>query len=32
LGVAPGVYIYLIESLVSGHEGESFVGKLAIVK
>ena len=32
LGVAPGVYIYLIESLVPGHEGESFVGKLAIIK
>ena len=30
--VMPGIYIYHIESKVSGHEGESFVGKLAIVK
>lgn len=32
LGVAPGVYLYRVESLVPGHEGESFIGKLAIVK
>ncbi len=32
LGVAPGIYIYLVESLVPGHEGETFIGKLAIVK
>ncbi len=32
LGVAPGVYVYRVESLVAGHEGESFIGKLAIVK
>jgi hypothetical protein len=32
LGVAPGIYIYRVESFVSGHEGESFIGKLAIVK
>lgn len=32
LGVAPGIYIYRVESLVDGHEGESFIGKLAIVK
>jgi hypothetical protein len=32
LGVAPGIYIYRVESLVPGHEGESFIGKLAIVK
>jgi hypothetical protein len=32
LGVAPGVYLYRVESLVAGHMGESFIGKLAIVK
>lgn len=32
LGIAPGVYIYRVESLVPGHTGESFIGKLAIVK
>jgi len=32
LGIAPGIYIYRVESLVPGHEGESFIGKLAIVK
>ena len=32
LGVAPGIYIYRVESLVNGHAGESFIGKLAIVK
>jgi hypothetical protein len=32
LGVAPGIYLYRVESLVTGHEGESFIGKLAIVK
>lgn len=32
LGVAPGIYLYRVESLVNGHEGESFIGKLAIVK
>lgn len=32
LGIAPGIYLYLVESLVPGHEGESFIGKLAIVK
>ena len=32
LGVAPGIYIYLIESLVSGHQGDSYIGKLAIIK
>jgi hypothetical protein len=32
LGVAPGVYLYRVESLVGGHEGESYIGKLAIVK
>ena len=32
LGVAPGIYIYLIESLVTGHKGESYIGKFAIIK
>jgi hypothetical protein len=32
LGIAPGIYLYRVESLVSGHEGESYIGKLAIVK
>ncbi|KAA0226513.1 hypothetical protein EDS67_20345 [candidate division KSB1 bacterium] len=32
LGVAPGVYIYHVESQVSGQEGQSYVGKFAIVK
>ncbi|MFA6467407.1 MAG: hypothetical protein WCW35_00790 [Bacteroidota bacterium] len=32
LNIAPGVYIYRVESLVPGHSGESYIGKLAIVK
>ncbi len=32
LGIAPGVYIFRVESLVNGHEGESSIGKFAIVK
>ncbi|MBL7112880.1 MAG: hypothetical protein ISS19_13165 [Bacteroidales bacterium] len=32
LGVAPGIYIYLVESMVPGHEGESYIGKMAIIK
>lgn len=32
LGIAPGIYLYRVESLVSGHEGDAFIGKLAIVK
>jgi hypothetical protein len=32
LGIAPGVYVFLVESLVEGHTHESFIGKLAIVK
>ena len=32
LGVAPGIYLFRVESLVPGHEGESYIGKLAIVK
>ncbi len=30
--VQPGIYIYQIESHVSGHEGETSVGKFAIIK
>ena len=30
--VQPGIYIYHIESHVPGHEGETSVGKLAIIK
>ena len=30
--VQPGIYIYHIESHVSGHEGETSVGKFAIIK
>lgn len=32
LGIAPGIYLYRVESLVLGHEGEAYIGKLAIVK
>jgi hypothetical protein len=32
LGVAPGIYLYRVESHVPGHEGESYIGKFAIVK
>jgi hypothetical protein len=32
LGVAPGIYLFRVESLVAGHEGESFIGKFGIVK
>ncbi|MFA5803469.1 MAG: hypothetical protein WC879_02390 [Melioribacteraceae bacterium] len=32
LGIAPGIYLYRVESLVPGHAGESYIGKLAIVK
>jgi hypothetical protein len=32
LGVAPGIFLYRVESLVAGHAGESYIGKLAIVK
>ncbi|NUN70317.1 MAG: hypothetical protein HUU02_11455 [Bacteroidetes bacterium] len=32
LGIAPGVYLYRVESLVPETNGESFIGKLAIVK
>lgn len=30
--VAPGVYLYHVESHVSGHEGESKIGKFVIIK
>ncbi len=29
---SPGIYIYQVESNVSGHEGETFVGKFAIIR
>ncbi|BFN37854.1 hypothetical protein FMIA91_17330 [Fidelibacter multiformis] len=32
LTVAPGVYVYLVESLVAGHSGETYIGKFAIIK
>lgn len=32
LGVAPGVYLFRVESQVPGQEGQAYVGKFAIVK
>ncbi len=32
LQVAPGIYVYRVESKVPGREGESFIGKFAILK
>jgi hypothetical protein len=32
LGVAPGIYLFRVESHVAGHEGESAIGKFAIMK
>lgn len=32
LGIAPGIYIFQVESQVAGQEGQSYVGKFAIVK
>ena len=32
MNVSPGVYIYHLESQVAGHEGESTVGKIFIIK
>jgi len=32
LGVAPGIYLFRVESQVPGHEAESFIGKFAIMK
>ena len=30
--VAPGVYIFHVESKVPGHEGDYYIGKFAIIK
>ncbi len=30
--IAPGVYVYAVESLVPEHNGETFIGKFAIIK
>ena len=32
LGIAPGVYVYAVESLIPEHNGETFIGKFAIIK
>lgn len=32
LGIAPGVYIFMVESRVAGHESEKHIGKFAIIK
>ncbi len=32
LGVAPGVYVFLVQSRVEGHTNESHIGKFAIIK
>ncbi len=32
MNVMPGVYVYVVESHVAGHEGESQVGKIVIIK
>ena len=32
LGVAPGIYLFRVLSHVPGQEGQSYVGKFAIVK
>jgi hypothetical protein len=32
LGIAPGVYVYAVESLVPEHNGETYIGKFAIIK
>ncbi len=32
MNIMPGVYIYHVESHVQGHEGESSVGKLVVIK
>lgn len=32
LGIAPGVYIYVVQSLVQGQSGQTFIGKFAIIK
>ena len=30
--VAPGLYIYVVENLTEGHNGEQFIGKFAVVR
>ena len=30
--IAPGIYVYLVESKVPGQEGETYIGKFAIIK
>ena len=32
LAVSPGIYIFRIENQVSGHAGEDYIGKFAIIK
>ncbi|MCI0513150.1 hypothetical protein L0128_08070 [candidate division KSB1 bacterium] len=32
LGISPGVYVFLVESLVEGQKGEVHIGKFAIMK
>jgi hypothetical protein len=32
MNVSPGIYIYHIESHVEGHEGDSKIGKIFIIK
>jgi len=32
LGISPGVYVFLVESLVADHKGEVHIGKFAIMK
>jgi len=32
LAVSPGIYIFRVEDQVSGHEGEDYIGKFAIIK
>ncbi len=32
LGIAPGVYVYVVESQVVGQEGKTAIGKFAIIK
>lgn len=32
LGIAPGIYVYTVESLVPEHNGDTFIGKFAIIK
>lgn len=32
LGISPGIYVFLVESLVPAHKGEVHIGKFAIMK